>query len=65
MTQHLRPAILILCSTLLNACADDQENKTENVFQGQVDALEKARTVEDTLLKLDQQQREAIDSQSK
>ena len=56
---------LILCTTLLAACSDNKDAKTENVFQGQVDSLNKAKKVEETLLKADQQQRKTIDEQSK
>ncbi len=65
MIRTIKLLSLILCSTLLIACSDKQESKPENVFQGQIDALEKARGVEDTLLKKDQQQRGIIDSQSR
>jgi hypothetical protein len=65
---------MLLCSTLFVACSDNsennaskesKENKTGTVFQDQIDALDKARSVEDTLLKTNQQQREVIDTQSR
>jgi len=62
---------MILCCTLLIACSEsretdqNKENKAETVFQGQIDALDKARNVEDTLLKTNQQQRETIESQAR
>jgi len=65
MHRYIKLSALILCSTLLMACSDKQESKPETVFQGQIDALEKARGVEDTLLRKDQQQRDIIDSQSR
>ncbi len=71
MIKHVNPLTLILCSTLLIACSDnsgDNEGKQSldgTVLQGQIDALDKARGVEDTLLKANQQQRDAIDTQSR
>ncbi len=65
MNRNIKLLTLILCSALLIACSDKQESKTEPVFQGQIDALEKARGVEDTLLRKDQQQRDIINSQSR
>ena len=71
MIKHTNLSIMILCSTLLMACSEsretsqNKENKAETVFQGQIDALDKARSVEDTLLKANQQQRETIESQSR
>ena len=71
MIKHTNLSIMILCSTLLIACSEsretnqNKENKAETVFQGQIDALDKARSVEDTLLKTNQQQRETIESQSR
>ena len=45
--------IIIACSLLLMSCSDEKESYAEmsddNVFKGQVDSLEKARSVEDTI----------------
>jgi len=65
MNKQNKRLALILCSSFLVACSDKQENKPETVFQGQIDALEKARGVEETLLKSDQRQRDIIDSPSR
>lgn len=64
MTHIIRLLALTLCSILLGACSNDQTDKA-GMFQEQVKTLDKARTVEDTLLKANQQQREMIDAQSK
>jgi hypothetical protein len=71
MIKHTYLFTILLCSTLLIACSESREtneskeNKAGTVFQDQIDALDKARSVEDTLLKTNQQQREAIESQSR
>lgn len=68
MIKHINLLSFIVCSTLLMACSDnnaDREHKADTVFQGQLDALDKARSVEDTLLESSRQQREAIDTQSR
>jgi len=45
--------IIIACSLALMSCSDDKESYAEmsenNVFKGQVDSLEKARSVEGTI----------------
>ena len=53
----------LLCLVLLTACADQNTDKAENVFQGHVDSLNKAKALEGTLLKADQLQRERINEQ--
>jgi hypothetical protein len=71
MIKHTYLPTMLLCSTLLIACSEgretneNKENKAETVFQEQIDSLDKARSVEDTLLKSNQQQRETIESQSR
>jgi len=65
MIKHTPLLLLILCSTLLTACSDNNDKQPDTIYQNQRDALEKARTVEDTLLKSHQQQREASDTQSR
>jgi len=66
MTYRIRPLLaLALCSTLLSACSNDETDKAGTLLQDQVEALDKARAVEETLLKSNQQQREAIDTQSR
>jgi len=56
---------LILSATLLVACSDNKEAKTEKIFQHQVDSLNKAKGLEKTLLDADQRRRQAIDEQSR
>ena len=45
--------IIIACSLALISCSDDKQSYAEmsddNVFKGQVDSLEKARSVEGTI----------------
>jgi len=55
---------MLLCAFLFTSCSEQQDKQSENVFQGQIDALDKAKTVEDTLLKANQQQRKHINEQS-
>ena len=56
----------ILCVLLLIACSDSEQpdSKTNNVFQGQIDSLNKAKAVEGTLMDVDQKRRETINDQS-
>jgi len=56
----------ILCVFLLIACSDADQpgNKTDNVFQGQIDSLNKAKTVEGTLMDADQQRQTTINDQT-
>ena len=59
---------IIALSLFLSACSDDKQPSPttmseDNVFKGQVDALNKAKGVEDTLQNSFDQQREKIDSQ--
>lgn len=54
------PALLICALALgLSACGDREPQ--QNVFQPQVDAYKKAKTVEDQVLKQDQLQRKRIE----
>jgi len=45
--------LFLFISVLIAGCSDDKQASTEmsedNVFKGQVDALEKAKTVESTI----------------
>ena len=56
---------IFLLSLLISACSDDTPSTTEisddNVFQGQVDALQKAKTVENTLNSSFEQRARAVD----
>ena len=51
----MRQILLLLVTTclLISGCSDDKQSYAEmsddNVFKGQVDALEKAKTVESTI----------------
>jgi hypothetical protein len=65
MTHTTRLLALALCSALLGACANDEPDKAGTLLQDQVEALDKARAVEETLLKSSQQQRDTIDKQSR
>lgn len=58
--------LFILSLLLLTACTDSEPPaaKTEPVFQGQIDSLNKAKAVEGMLLDADKQRRATIDSQS-
>lgn len=65
MTHRIRLLLaLALCSTLY-ACSNDEPDKAGTLLQDQVKALEKARAVEETLLKSNQQQLDAIDANSR
>ena len=63
--------VLISGFFLLSACSDEQDTPPpmptimgeDNVFKGQVDALQKARGVEATIQGSFDQQRQIIDSQ--
>ncbi|NOY67163.1 MAG: hypothetical protein GXP13_07115 [Gammaproteobacteria bacterium] len=57
----------ILFLVFFSACNDQKVEKTEQpekIFQGQIDSLNKAKAIEDTLLKADQQLRKQINEQS-
>ena len=56
----------ILCVFLLVACSDSGQtnNKTDNVFQGQIDSLNKAKSVENTLMEAEKQRRATTNNQS-
>ena len=45
--------VLIICYLLIAGCSDDKQSYAEmsddNVFKGQTDALEKAKSVESTI----------------
>ena len=47
------PLLLIMTCLLVSGCSDDKQSYAEmsddNVFKGQVDALDKAKTVESTI----------------
>lgn len=49
----IRTVILIALAAMLGACSDDDRSYAEmsddNVFKGQVDSLDKARSVEGTI----------------
>ncbi len=56
----------ILVAGLLVACGDasqEQQAADEHVWKDQVEALEKAQAVEQTLMESDARRREAIDAQ--
>jgi len=57
-------SFMILCLFIFSACTDSQDAKTEPVFQGQIDSLNKAKTLENKLIEADQQQRQRINEQS-
>jgi len=62
--------LLILLIALLPGCSSDKDapatpkKNAGTVFQGQIDSLNKAKKVEGTLLKADQDRRKIIDEQS-
>ena len=64
MSAHPFLLTMLLCSTFLFACTDQREDKADNVFQGQIDALDKARSVEDTLHQGKQRYDQAIERKS-
>jgi outer membrane biogenesis lipoprotein LolB len=47
------PLLLVTACLLISGCSEDKQSYAEmsddNVFKGQVDALEKAKTVESTI----------------
>lgn len=64
--------IILLCASLLlvTACSDKNNNKVSqdkvtNPLQTQVDAMEKARNVENLLQDADAQHRQVMDQQGK
>ena len=57
----MNKATLILLAGLVCGCSGNDDSKTENVFQGQVDSLHKAQGVEKTLMDADMRQREMIE----
>ena len=52
--------LFYLMLVLLTACSDSSNN--ENVFQTQIDAIEKAEEVEDKILEAAKRQAEAINN---
>lgn len=52
-TMNIRLALLILCSSVLLSCSDEEkpyaEMSEDNVFKGQVDSIEKAKSVETSI----------------
>lgn len=67
---HNKFFLSIILSLLLAGCSSDKntastpEKKTESIFQGQINSLNKAKKVEDTILKADQDRRKTIDDAS-
>ena len=70
MLRLIIPSLLAAIVTLLSACSSEQDMpppksviSEDNVFKGQVDAIQKAQGVEATIQGNFDQQRDIIDSQ--
>jgi len=57
--------ISLCCFVLLAACSDQKKDIKDTVFAPQVKALEKARSVENTLQQGTEKNREALESSEK
>lgn len=63
----MKQSILALCIVLsLGACSPNKDEKTPppKLFEAQRDALDKAKTVEGTQQKQDEEQRKAVEQQT-
>ncbi len=57
--------ISLCCFVLLAACGEQKKDVKDTVFAPQVKALEKARSVENTLKQGEEKNREAVESSEK
>ena len=58
----MRNLILLVCVALLTACGGSKDEKPTGIIpQHQLDAMEKAKNVEDVLQQADLQRREEMD----
>lgn len=58
--------LIFLVGTLsLSGCSGDKSNTNENVFKEQTKAIEKAKQVENEVMKQAEQQKQAIEQQTR
>ena len=60
-----RTHVLLTVLLLLTACGQSNDQPAPKLFKDQIDALDKAKAVDATLQKQDDEQRKAIEEQTK
>ena len=68
----MKTALLGICALILNACSDGSDtdkspptSKNDRIFDTQRDALDRAKGLNDTLQKADQQRKQEVEQQGR